>query len=156
VSGFSDPAMLAAVKNSDCKLVVMHSLTVPADKKIVMTEPDVVSALLEWAKIRLNNIRGGGISENRLIFDPGVGFGKTATQSLTILRDINRFKSLGVALLIGHSRKSFLADFQGESIDDATVAISQSLAQSGIDYLRVHNVARHKQMLAIEKALHRG
>jgi dihydropteroate synthase len=153
VSGFADAAMIAAVKSSDCKLVVMHSLTVPADKNVVMTETDVVPALLQWAKTRLEIIRGEGISTNRIIFDPGIGFGKNPQQSLAILRGVEQFKTLGVSLLIGHSRKSFLAGFNTDR-DDATLVVSQYLAERGIEYLRVHNVVRHKQMLDFMEALH--
>ena len=158
VTGFSDPAMLTAVKASDCKLVVMHSLGIPVDKKFVMTQPDVVPVLLQWAKYRINNnIRAGGISADRIIFDPGIGFGKSAQQSMMILRNVERFRELGVPILIGHSRKSFFAElgvYKIEDRDDATLAVSYYLAQHGVDYLRVHNMARHKQMLAIVRALH--
>jgi len=156
VTGFVDPAMITAVKDSDCKLVVMHSLTVPADTSVIMTEPDVSSALLQWAKLRLDNIRLGGIAENRIIFDPGIGFGKNAAQSFSILRNIDRFKELDIPVLIGHSRKSFLAGIGKVSKDDATLAVSQYLTQHKVDYLRVHDVARHKQMLAIMEALNYG
>lgn len=153
VSGFSDPAMIAAVKASDCKLVVMHSLGVPADKKIVMTEPDVTEALLQWAKARIEMLQANGIKKERIIFDPGIGFGKNAAQSLAILREVKRFKAFDLPILIGHSRKSFLHSSTKEEGDYKTLAVSQYLAGQGVDYLRVHNVARHKQMLTMLEAL---
>ncbi|MDE3060905.1 MAG: dihydropteroate synthase, partial [Pseudomonadota bacterium] len=144
VSGFSDPAMVEAVRNSKCKLVMMHSVSVPADKNMVMPESqDVMEALLMWARARIAALESAGIGRSRMIFDPGIGFGKTARQSLTILRDIGRFAALEVPVLIGHSRKSFLSAF-GHSRDEATLVVSQYLAQAKLDYLRVHDVATHR------------
>jgi len=144
VSGFSDPAMVAAVKNTDCKLVVMHSLTVPADKSIVMADDaDVVAEILSFAKARIAALETAGIARSRIIFDPGIGFGKTAAQSLTLLQHISALRACGVPLLIGHSRKSFLTGDR----DTATLAISKQLIAQGIDYLRVHDVAAHRALL---------
>jgi dihydropteroate synthase len=157
VTGFSDLPMIAAVKSSDCKLVVMHSLGVPADKKVIMGEADVVPALLQWGNARVDALVASGINKARIIFDPGIGFGKSSVQSLAILRDISQFKALDVPILIGHSRKSFLTEMgiqKMEERDDATLAVSQYLAQHKVDYLRVHTVARHTQMLSIAKELH--
>lgn len=153
VSGFSDAAMIAAVRDSDCRIVAMHSLSIPADKNVVLPESvDVVAELLQWAEMRFGQIEKSGIARNRIIFDPGIGFGKTAAQSLSILRDIAKFRTLGVPVMVGHSRKSFLANFGDR--DDTTLIVSHYLAQQGVDYLRVHDVAAHRQMLNVMKAVH--
>lgn len=149
VSGFANPAMIQAVKNSDCKLVVMHSLGVPADKNIVLSpEADPVAELLAFAKKRFAELEQAGIKRSRLIFDPGIGFGKTAEQSKILLERISQFKPLGVPLFIGHSRKSFLGiSGSSEKRDTATLVVSRKLVGEGVDYLRVHNVKLHRQML---------
>ncbi len=142
VSGFANPEIIEAVRNSNCKLVVMHSLSVPADKNIILPLGyDPVQLLLDWAKERFAELGRAGISRDRIIFDPGIGFGKSAEQSLVIIKNVARFKELGVSILIGHSRKSFMGKETG---DDATIEISQFLAENSVDYLRVHNVRRHK------------
>ncbi|MGE3713897.1 MAG: dihydropteroate synthase [Alphaproteobacteria bacterium] len=150
VSGFSDPAMVAVVKDSDCKLVVMHSLGVPADKHVTLpAHVDVIEELIKFANGRFSQLHQAGISKGRLIFDPGIGFGKTAVQSQEILRRASELKMLGVPLFIGHSRKSFLG-MQGSSaqeLDHATLQVSRQLVMHGVDYLRVHNVRLHKQMM---------
>ena len=147
VSGFADNAMIDAVKNSQCKLVVMHSLSVPADKNIVMPESaDVIEELIAFAKQRISALEAAGIAHGRIVFDPGIGFGKTAKQSLDILHNIESFSVLGVPLYIGHSRKSFLGGNPAER-DAATLAISRDLAAHGIAYLRVHDVAAHARVL---------
>jgi len=155
VTGFSHAVMVDAVRSSDCRLVIMHSLCIPADKAIVMPESaDIVTELLAFAHKRIDTLYGYGIKKGRIVFDPGIGFGKTAAQSLDILRRIGEFSVLGVPLVIGHSRKSFLSSFGDR--DAATLAVSQSLAQRGVDFLRVHDVARHRQMLNLVKALTYG
>jgi len=147
VSGFADASMVDAVKSSRCKLVVMHSLTVPADKSVVLPESaDVVEELLRFARVRLQKLEKSGISRDRMIFDPGIGFGKTAKQSLDILRRIEEFNVLGVPLLVGHSRKSFLSEYHAGvsmSRDEATLEVSQLLMKQGVAYLRVHDVVAH-------------
>jgi dihydropteroate synthase len=152
VSGFSDALMLAVAKSSDCKLVVMHSLTIPADKNIVMPDGDVVKTILAFGKARIKILKKAGIAQGHIIFDPGIGFGKTAAQSMDIIRGIKRFAALGVPILVGHSRKSFLSELGDR--DEATLAVSQYLVSQGVEYLRVHEVVRHKQMLAVAKALY--
>jgi len=152
VSGFSDPAMVEAVKYSDCKLVVMHSLSVPADTHVVLEDSaDVMQALLDFAQKRMGELAAAGIARARIIFDPGIGFGKTAAQSLLILQRIEELKQLGIPLLVGHSRKSCLGSL-GKNRDDATLAMSQTLAKAGVDYLRVHDVAAHRKMLGAQAA----
>ena len=146
VSGFADPAMVAAVKDSDCRLVVMHSLSVPADKAVVLDESaDVLQVLLDFAGARIEALTAAGIAKERIIFDPGLGFGKTAAQSWRIIEEISRLKTLSVPLLVGHSRKSFL----GEDKDAETLAVSKTLIEQGVDYIRVHDVAAHKSLLGI-------
>jgi len=80
------------------------------------------------------------------VFDPGVGFGKNALQSLRVLRNIKRLHRFGLRLLVGHSRKSFMhhvATTDRLDRDLFTVGASLQLAAAGVDILRVHNVAAH-------------
>ncbi len=146
VSGFASIDMVQAVAASDCKLVVMHSLSVPADKSVVLPpDCDPVHELLAFAKARFAALEQSGIARTRLLFDPGIGFGKTPEQSIEILKRAEEFAVLGVPVFIGHSRKSFLG--QPENRDAATLAVSRTLAAKGVDYLRVHNVKLHRSML---------
>lgn len=150
VSGFSNPDMLAVVRDADCQLVVMHSLSVPADKNIVLPESvDPVQEVLHFARSRLKRLQNAGIDRDRIIFDPGIGFGKTVKQSRALIDRISEFHVLGVPLLVGHSRKSFLGE--GDR-DAATLAVSRQLIAAGVDYLRVHDVASHRALLMKETA----
>ncbi len=165
VSGLADPAMVDAVRGSACKLVVMHSLTVPADPgRHLHEEADPVAELLHFARERSAELERQGIARERLIFDPGIGFGKTPLQSVEILRRIDELKACGMELLIGHSRKSFLKLFSspppasGETEwtgrDALTLGVSAYLYGKGIDYIRIHAVRPHAELRKAWKALH--
>ncbi len=145
VSGFADDAMIEAVKPYGCKLVMMHSLTVPADKNITLpAEADVVETLLYWSQKQVARLEKKGIRRFRMVMDPGLGFGKTSAQSGQIIERIIEMKNCGLPLFIGHSRKSFL----GEGDRDAsTLAVSRQMIGKGVEYLRVHDVAAHRALL---------
>ncbi len=149
VSGFSDPDMVEAVVATECRLVVMHSLTVPANPAVVLAEDaDAVAEVLAFGQRRIAELWARGIARERVIFDPGVGFGKTAAQSVALLKNIAAFKALGVPLLVGHSRKSFLKLWNGVlDKDEATLDVSRWLISQGVDFLRVHDVAAHTKLL---------
>lgn len=147
VTGFSDGLMVRLAAESACRVVVMHALTVPADAAVVLPpDADVIAELLAFGRRRIEALRKAGIDTARIIFDPGVGFGKTAAQSLRIVQEVAAFKALGVALLVGHSRKSFLKEL-GADRDAATLQVSRQLMAAGVDYLRVHDVAAHVALL---------
>lgn len=147
VSGFASDGMIAAAKAYACDLVMMHSLTVPADKAITLPDTaDVIEELLNFAHTRMGYMESEGIKRERIIFDPGIGFGKTAAQSQAIIERISELKVLGVPLYVGHSRKSFLGHVHGTNAkrDAATLEASCRLIEAGVDYLRVHNIKAHK------------
>lgn len=150
VCGFQDPAMIEAVAGSTVKLVVMHSLTVPPTSAVTLPEGcDPVAAVIDFWQLRSATLLEHGIARERLIFDPGIGFGKTAAQSLILIENAGLLQdTLGVPLLIGHSRKSFLSRLNAETLverDAATVTLSKRMMAQGIAYLRVHAVPAHQQ-----------
>ena len=142
VDGFKSPQMIESVQGSDVALIVMHSLTVPADKAInISDELDVVEEIKGWARQKILKMMDSGIDKSRIIFDPGIGFNKTAKQSKEIIKRVEEFRSLDVPIYIGHSRKSFLGDVKDR--DEATIEISKDLIEKDIDYIRVHDVKGH-------------
>ncbi|MCH7892619.1 MAG: dihydropteroate synthase, partial [Gemmatimonadetes bacterium] len=109
VTGFSRPQMLEIAEGTQVPLVFMHSLSIPVVKgESIPRDRDSVEFLIAWAEERLAEFDRRGIARHRLIFDPGIGFGKTVRQSWHILEHMERFHDLGIPLLVGHSRKSFL------------------------------------------------
>lgn len=153
VTGFDDIGMRKAVANSDVQIVVMHSLTVPPSKNAVLSlQSDPLELVLEWGKKRIQELTELGISEDRIIFDPGIGFGKTIEQSWEIFRRIQEFQALGVKILVGHSRKSFLSSLTPRPFQDRdveTLAVSAELLSLGVDYLRIHNADFHTRSFKV-------
>ena len=100
---------------------------------------------MDWAKRKIKELNAFGIDRDRMILDPGIGFGKSPIQSLSLLRNIDELKKLGCEILVGHSKKLY---------DDLeTVGISHYLLQKGVDYLRVHNVEAHQRSLTARALL---
>ncbi len=149
VSGLTNPAMIELAKSSDADWVAMHSLGVPVDKRQTLPAGESAYAAVEsWLIERLENWGKAGLDLNRVIVDPGIGFGKDALQSLELLRSAGRLRRFGVRVLVGHSRKSFFGNLTGASVENrdlATVGTSLALCEQGIDILRVHNVPLHAE-----------
>lgn len=153
VTGLRDDAMLEVACTSTADIVVMHALSVPVVAgEALPAETDMLAFLSAWKTQILSRAAQAGIAHERLIFDPGLGFGKTANQNYAILAGMPQLLAAGGRWLVGHSRKSFLkpalgADASTAARDDATLALSALLTQMGVHVLRVHNVARHRTLL---------
>ena len=147
VTGLTDPAIIALAKDSEAEWIAMHHITIPADSNQVLpTHAEPVGQVLEWFSERLEVWDAAGLDRDRLVLDPGVGFGKTGAQSWQLVRAAPRLFELGCRVMFGHSRKSFLESVTAEAAserDVETVAVSLSLAAMGVDLLRVHNVGDH-------------
>jgi len=147
VSGLGSDAMIELAATSAAEFVAMHNLGLPADKtRTLPTAEDPTAAVERWLEQRLGTWQRAGLDMQRIMFDPGIGFGKNALQSLRLLRDIERFQRFGLRVLVGHSRKSFMhsiAATEREDRDLFTIGASMKLTSAGVDILRVHNVAAH-------------
>jgi dihydropteroate synthase/2-amino-4-hydroxy-6-hydroxymethyldihydropteridine diphosphokinase len=154
VSGGKDERLLQIVAKTSCKIVLNHSLTVPASKAVLPFEKSAISSIHEWAEMKIRELEERGISRERIILDPGIGFGKSPLQSLALLREIELLQETGCEILVGHSRKSFLKFIShAPDRDIETVGISHSLVRKGVDYLRVHNVEAHQRSLSAASLL---
>jgi 2-amino-4-hydroxy-6-hydroxymethyldihydropteridine diphosphokinase/dihydropteroate synthase len=149
VSGLTSLEMFRIIADSNCDYILMHSLTVPADpQQHIPTFVDPVQEICHWLDVKLEELVRSGISLDRIIFDPGIGFGKTPHQSLSILRRFSEFQKYPVRLLVGHSRKSFMKSFSSSIArerDGESLGISLDLIKKGADILRVHNAVLHSQ-----------
>jgi 2-amino-4-hydroxy-6-hydroxymethyldihydropteridine diphosphokinase/dihydropteroate synthase len=149
VSGNLPDEALKAIISANCKLVFMHSLSIPASKAILMDhDKDIIKPIISSMENRINHLLDLGFKADSLIFDPGIGFGKSSYQSLEILRQVQEFKENGIKILIGHSRKSYIASFSNKAAADRdleTIAASSWLYQQGVQYLRVHDIRQHQR-----------
>lgn len=157
VSGLDDVNLreLAASTHSDW--VIMHHLKLPEERAHVLPrDQDPMTTVLEWGKARIAALIQAGIARERIIFDPGIGFGKMAEQSVALLKNLERLHELGTRLYVGHSRKSFLTLFTNEACqqrDLETATLCVLLAQKKVDYIRVHNVAMCTRVLNLTAQL---
>ena len=150
VTGLADAAMLDVLCGQTCDVVAMHALSVPVDPaQTLPADCDVLQEILHWKTAVAAAAVAAGLDPARLVYDPGIGFGKTAGQSLTLMHGAAVLVGSGGRWLFGHSRKSFLKLFtQAEAAqrDDLTLAFSAQLADAGVHIVRVHAVGRHVRL----------
>jgi 2-amino-4-hydroxy-6-hydroxymethyldihydropteridine diphosphokinase/dihydropteroate synthase len=147
VSGLTSREMVElAGENPGRDFVAMHNVGVPADPaRTIPLDQDPVAAVERWLETRLDEWQRAGLDLARIVFDPGIGFGKNPLQSLQLLRDVGRFERYGLRVLVGHSRKSFMHKIAGEKTDRDlfTIGVSLQLCAQSVEILRVHDVASH-------------
>jgi len=148
-----DPAMVRVVAENDVALVAMHNQHDTVYDDVV---GDVYSSLEETLRIA----RTHGIDEQRIIVDPGIGFGKTPAQNLEVLRNVGALLSLGHPILVGPSRKSTIGLLlDGEPPQrrlEGSLALAVLAAAAGADIVRVHDVAQTVRALRVTDAVIRG
>jgi len=159
VSGLQfDPAMAATVARHQATLVLMHSQGTPDTMQRDPQYPQgVVQSILDFLEAQVAFAEQAGIAREKLIVDPGFGFGKTVAHNLDILRGLERFQELGLPVLAGTSRKSFLTMGNRDILTDereALTAVSLAMAiQKGAAYVRVHDVETQAPVIRLAEAL---
>lgn len=152
-----DPEMVEVVAGYEGPVIIMHMRGTPRDMQVAPSYDDVIEEIFSFFRERLAELTRLGISTERVIIDPGIGFGKTVEHNLTIIRELAAFKTLGRPVLLGHSRKSFLAKALGLEVaerDCATAMISAlSASARSADILRVHDVPLTKQAVRLASML---
>ena len=147
VGGLTSPAMVALARGSGKDWVAMHHVTVPADPLATLpADRDPYEGVERWLLARMEAWDAQGLDLGRVIFDPGIGFGKNGLQSLRLLQRAGEFRRHGLRVLVGHSRKSFMKSFSGEDgtgNDLVTLGASLHLCAQGVDVIRVHDVPLH-------------
>jgi dihydropteroate synthase len=131
-----DPEMAATVSRAGAPVVLMHNKPGGGYRDLI---GEIAASLLESVELA----RAAGIREDRIILDPGIGFGKTREENLEIIRRLSELHRLGFPLLIGPSRKSFIGKTldlpAGERLEGTAAAVALSIA-GGADIVRVHDV----------------
>ena len=142
VSALADPEMAPLAAGRDCPLVLMHSRGSPADMRERCDYRDLLGEVADELMTRAAHALASGIRVERLTLDPGIGFAKTAAQSLQLVAGLGAFRALGFPLLAGPSRKSYLTAVLGErppkERDGATAGAAALCAAQGAAILRLH------------------
>jgi dihydropteroate synthase len=158
VSGLSDPEMRFVVADHDARLVLMHSLAAPVDPDRGGGYDDVVTDVLGDLRETVLHAERAGVDRERIVVDPGCGFGKVAAESFELVDRLAEFRALGCPLMVGHSRKSMFADAAAEDGDrlPPTLAVTAMAAERGADVVRVHDVAENAAVLRTVEATNAG
>lgn len=147
-----DPAMLDVARETNCAVCVMHMQGTPQNMQDRPTYRDVLVEVRAFLRERRDTLATQGISWERIALDPGIGFGKTHQHNLDLLASAEQLHALQCPVLVGHSRKGFLnkvlADTHAD-LDNRTLGVALSLAARRIQILRVHEVKRLREALAL-------
>lgn len=153
ISGLeADPRMLTVAHSLRTGVCAMHMQGTPRTMQDRPTYDDVVKDVLAYLRERRDRLLAAGIGAERIALDPGIGFGKTHQHNLSLLAHSWRFHELGCPLLLGPSRKSFIAKVIGDKEADraaGTAGVCASLAAQQVQILRVHDVAAVRQALEL-------
>ncbi|KTS11439.1 dihydropteroate synthase [Microbacterium testaceum] len=155
--GLADPDMLDAVAETDAEIALGHWRGPSTDMYARADYVDVGREVADELAERVAAARAAGIAPDRIVVDPGIGFGKRGIQNWNVLRAIPAIAALGSRVLIGTSRKRFLAEVLGDDADlarrDLATAVTSALAaRSGAWAVRVHDVPTTRDALAVARA----
>lgn len=147
-----DEKMVQVVVERDVPVVIMHIKGTPRDMQKEPYYEDVIQEILDYFNERINFAIRSGISENKIIIDPGIGFGKRLEDNINILRNLSAFKIFGRPILVGVSRKSFIGKILDLSVEErleGTISATIHALSSGAQIIRVHDVKEMKRCIKI-------
>ena len=157
VTALADSDMAAVVAESGAGLVLMHMQGTPRTMQADPSYENVVEEVAEFLRRRRERAEEAGVARERIVLDPGIGFGKRLEHNLALLAGLDRLRELGSPVLVGASRKSFVGALTG--VTDPGRRLAGSLAAAvlaraqGAAVLRVHDVAATREALAVAEAI---
>lgn len=152
VRALQEPGALAAVAATDLAVCLMHMQGAPRTMQDNPRYRDVVTDVAEFLQARVEVCEQAGIARERMLVDPGFGFGKTLQHNLALLQGLPHLDELGTPLLVGLSRKSMLEAITGRPVAErlaGSLALAMLSAQAGAHIIRVHDVAETRDVLAV-------
>jgi len=160
IAALQGPGALEVVAASDAGVCLMHMQGEPRTMQTSPHYSDVTAEVRAFLSARVTTCNAAGIGNERLLIDPGFGFGKTVEHNYTLLREMGRFCDLGVPLLVGLSRKSMLGAVTGQPNGagraHASVAAALLAVDKGAKIVRVHDVAATRDGLAVLAAMNQA
>jgi len=159
IEALEAPGALQAVAGTDCAVCLMHKQGDPATMQKDPQYKDVVLDVLSYLKARVETCEQNEIPRERIVIDPGFGFGKTVEHNFKLLKHLESFAALGVPVLAGWSRKSTLGAVTGRPVGErlaASLAAALLAVQHGARILRVHDVKETRDALAVMQAMERA
>jgi dihydropteroate synthase len=152
-----DDQSLAVLQASTCPVVLMHAPSQSSDPHKGGAYADVLFEVYDWLNARVAAVAAAGIARNRIFIDPGIGFGKSLTDNLTLINNLSLFHGLGCAILFGASRKRMIGALSHEARQDERLGGSLFLAmkavEQGAHIVRVHDVPETVQAIQVWRGL---
>ncbi len=149
--------MAEIISKLDVPVILMHIKGTPVDMQLDPHYDDVVKEVIAYFNNRIDFAESKGIKKNKLIIDPGIGFGKRVKDNVNIIKNLKSFKKLGLPVLIGLSRKSFLGAITGETDpverESETITANLISVMNGASVIRVHNVKNCVNSIKVLKKL---
>ena len=156
VSSLSDPAMASVVRDLRVPLILMHMRGTPRTMQADTEYVDLLSSVVGFLRKRVERAIAAGVADDKIVVDPGLGFGKSAAGNLRILRELPTLRSVGRPILVGASRKAFI----GTALDvpvaerlEGSLAVAALAAWQGAQIVRAHDVAATKRVTRMIDAI---
>lgn len=152
----NSPGIGPEVAKCNAALILMHMRGDPGNMQTIPPSKDILADIDVWAKEAAARAKNSGVPSEKIVLDPGIGFGKTAAQNIEILRDLNRLAAAGFPILIGTSRKSFISSILKKPATDLVLGTAATVAASiiyGAHIVRVHDVAAMRQVADVTDAI---
>jgi dihydropteroate synthase len=159
ITGLRDKKMARLIAGYKCGVVIMHMKGRPQNMQKNPVYRSLIDEIMDFFHKSINSALDVGIEREKIIIDPGIGFGKTMEHNLTILKSLREFKVLGRPILVGPSRKSFIGKILNAAPDKricGTLSSSVLAALNGADIIRVHDVKEVRQALKVMEAIIRA
>lgn len=161
ISGLGfDPSMAETAADLGVPLVLMHIKGTPRTMQEDPSYGCLPGEMMEFFENRISEALKAGVKREQIILDPGIGFGKTKDHNFALLSHLEYFRALGLPILVGHSRKSFLKDLRDQGTPEGrlegTLAATAILAWQRADVIRVHDVLPNRKVLDTIEALARN
>ncbi|GAB5445625.1 dihydropteroate synthase [Gymnodinialimonas sp.] len=161
VSGLRfDPRLAEVAAKAGADLILMHSIATPEtmQAEAATAYDNVLLDVYDGLAAAIARAEAAGVARRKIVVDPGIGFGKTQAQNLALIQRISLFHSLGCAILLGVSRKGFIgtlgAEPQADRRGPGSAGVGLWALGQGVQVLRVHDIALHKQAVALWSAAH--
>jgi dihydropteroate synthase len=154
-----DPEMASVVAQAGVPVILMHMKGTPGDMQVAPTYDDVASEIITFLRKAIDQAVRSGVRRDRIIVDPGIGFGKTFDHNLEILKELGRLQCLEAPILVGSSRKAFIGRILDKKVherDTGTMATVAAAVMNGAHIVRVHNVKQAVETVKVIDAIKRG
>ena len=151
MGGGKNGEMLEMASFYNCPIVIMHMKGDPSTMQYKPFYDNIIDDLLYYFEYKIKSAKAIGIEENKIILDPGIGFGKRVIDNDIIINNINKLKTFGLPVLIGVSRKSFLSIADDSSEDRLPASLGATIisVQNGADIIRTHDIEDTYRMLSV-------